>query len=248
MYRTLQAEKIIDTTRKLRSRVQERFPDSSLLKVTQELVAIAEEASARCRSFRTPNLGLRVMVTAFLLSGVTAIILLFTQVHISESMWNIENFLEEFNAALGIVVFIGMAVAFLMTLEIRIKRRRVLNAINELRALAHIVDMHQLTKDPEFILRTGPSTPSSPIRNMSSFELSRYFDYCSELLALTAKIAALYVQDFPDPVVLNAVDDVEEVTSNLSHKIWQKITLLDRFAEREEELNRLRGATTGGNS
>ena len=39
----------------------------------------------------------------------------------------------------------------------------------------------------------------------------------------------LYVQAFPDPVALDAVDDLEDLCNGLSHKIWQKITLVDRY-------------------
>ncbi len=38
---------------------------------------------------------------------------------------------------------------------------------------------------------------------------------------------ALYVQDSQDPVVLDAVNDVETLTTGLSSKIWQKIMILD---------------------
>jgi hypothetical protein len=62
---------------------------------------------------------------------------------------------------------------------------------------------------------------------MTPFELNRYLDYCSESLALISKIAALYVQDFQDPVLLDAVDDVEDLTAGFSRKIWQKITILE---------------------
>jgi hypothetical protein len=62
---------------------------------------------------------------------------------------------------------------------------------------------------------------------MTPFELNRYLDYCSELLALLSKIAALYVQEFQDPVLLDAVDDVEDLSAGLSRKIWQKLTILE---------------------
>jgi hypothetical protein len=42
-----------------------------------------------------------------------------------------------------------------------------------------------------------------------------------------SKLAALHVQHFNDPVTLAAVNDVESLTSGLSNKIWQKITLLE---------------------
>ena len=93
--------------------------------------------------------------------------------------------------------------------------------------------MHQLTKDPEQILSPDmPRTSSSPLRVMNRFELSRYLDYCSELLSLAGKLAALYAQYLPDPVVLTAVNEVENLTVGLSRKIWQKIMILDTIQPR----------------
>ncbi|MGI9386781.1 MAG: hypothetical protein ACR2OX_05075, partial [Methyloligellaceae bacterium] len=81
------------------------------------------------------------------------------------------------------------------------------------------------------ILRSGPSTESSPVREMSQFELMRYLDYCSEMLSLTSKLAAFYAQQRSDPVVVNAVNDIEILTTNLSRKIWQKIMMLETYEE-----------------
>jgi hypothetical protein len=64
---------------------------------------------------------------------------------------------------------------------------------------------------------------------MTPFQLNRYLDYCSDALALISKIAALYVQNFQDPVLLDAVDDVEDLTAGFSRKIWQKITILENL-------------------
>ena len=61
---------------------------------------------------------------------------------------------------------------------------------------------------------------------MTAFELGRYLDYCSEMLSLTGKVAALYAQDLDDPVVVEAVNDIEMLATNLSRKVWQKIAIL----------------------
>jgi hypothetical protein len=124
------------------------------------------------------------------------------------------------------VVLIGAGVFFLLTLETRIKRHRALGAIHELRVMAHLIDMHQLTKDPEWVLERGRETGVLPPRRMTAFELSRYLDYCSEMLALTGKVAALYIQDFEDSVALAAVKEVEDLSNGLSRKIWQKLMIL----------------------
>jgi len=58
-------------------------------------------------------------------------------------------------------------------------------------------------------------------------QIGRYLNYCSEMLSLTSKIAALYAERLNDAVVLQAVDEVETLTTGLSRKIWQKIMILD---------------------
>ena len=46
------------------------------------------------------------------------------------------------------------------------------------------------------------------------------------MLSLTGKVAALYVQDFEDGVALQAVNEIEDLTTGLSRKIWQKLTVV----------------------
>lgn len=69
---------------------------------------------------------------------------------------------------------------------------------------------------------------------MNEFELTRYLDYCSELLALTAKLAALYAGETLDPVILAAVNEIETLTSELGRKVWQKITIISQLVEARE--------------
>ena len=98
--------------------------------------------------------------------------------------------------------------------------------MHQLRSLVHVIDMHQLTKDPSLVLGGEHDTAASPKRKMTAFELGRYLDYSSEMLSLAGKVAALYAQDLDDPVVVEAVNDIEMLATNLSRKIWQKIAIL----------------------
>ena len=56
----------------------------------------------------------------------------------------------------------GAAIWFLLTAETRLKRRRTLLALYRLRSFAHVIDMHQLTKDPTAVLGKLPPTAASP--------------------------------------------------------------------------------------
>ena len=225
-YRQLEADKMIETVTELRARIEKRFPGAGLGKLVDDLLHVAEETVATTEWINRPHLGLRALAGVLTLAIAALLYGLFSQIrHFSFNDYT--NSIQALDASISSVAFIGAAVIFLMTWENRLKRKRALQKVHELRALAHIVDMHQLTKDPESYFGEARHTSSRKKREMTPFELNRYLDYCSDTLALIGKIAALYVQAFQDPILLDAVDDVEDLTSGFARKIWQKITLLE---------------------
>ena len=229
---TLEPQQIVRTVQRLRGRINERFPGSGLGKLADTLVQVATSTVPRLRWVAEPHRPLRfgvallIVVILAMLAGL--IITVLDQSSVTSRINDLPAVVQLLESIMNDVFLIGAAIFFLVTVEGRIKRRRALSALRELRALAHIVDMHQLTKDPDRFTQEGADTQSSPVRSMSRFELGRYLDYCSEMLSLISKIAALYIQNFDDPVVLAAVDEVETLTTGLSRKIWQKIMILER--------------------
>ena len=119
----------------------------------------------------------------------------------------------------------GAAIIFLFALEGRWKRQQALGDLDELRSIIHVIDMHQLTKDPSSTSPLSGATASSPQRTLTAPELVRCLDYCSEMLSLAAKVAAIYAQSSKDPTVIEASSDLQQITANLSAKIWQKINI-----------------------
>lgn len=124
------------------------------------------------------------------------------------------------------LVFAGLAIVFLYAAPDRVVRRRTLDLLHRLRSLAHVIDMHQLTKDPERLHRDFTATGATDPLGMTAIELANYLDYCSEMLSLVAKAAALCAEDSTDTVVLESVRGIETMTAATSNKIWQKISLL----------------------
>jgi hypothetical protein len=238
MYRSLDPTAIVATITQLRGRVQERFPGSSLGKAADELLHIGEEAVARSEWISKSHQPLRLSVMFLVASLGVLVVTALAHVNVSFNAENFSEFVQAVDAIVNEIILLSAGVYFLWSLEARIKRTRALKAIHELRSLAHIIDMHQLTKDPESLLIPGMDTESSPKRTMTAFELARYLDYCSEMLSLIGKIAALYVQRFDDPVALTAVDEIEDLTTGLSNKIWQKIMILHEHYEREADRQR----------
>lgn len=228
MYRALKSPEIIRTLERLRSRIGERFPDSGLAKVAAELTGIAKEAVDRNRRIRRPNIPIRLLSGLIILSILGLLGFELVQLGPSLRIQGLRDFVEILEPVLGSAAFLTAFFFFLWTIESRWRRGRALQAIHELRAIAHVVDMHQLTKDPDRLSGSFEGTASSPELDLTPRQLGRYLDYCAELLAMTSKVAALYIQGFEDPVALNAVDDIETLTTGLSRKIWQKIVILDR--------------------
>lgn len=227
MYRSLDPEKIVVTVDRLGHRIEERFPASGLGKVCQELLAIARESQERAEWIGRPHRALRLAIGVLIAFIVVLLVSIVSSLRMPAGGFDAGGLLQASDAGVNLLIVVGAGVLFLVTVETRIKRARAIKAIHELRALAHVVDMHQLTKDPDRASARGKETPSSPKQNLTAFELLRYLDYCSEMLSAIGKIAALYVQKFNDPVVLAAAEDVEALTTGLSRKIWQKIMILN---------------------
>ncbi len=223
----LDPAKIVGTVEALSRRIEERFPNSGLSRVCRQLLDIAHQAKARAGWIAQPIVGLRIgawMLAAIIVAGLVGT---FMQLPLRRQDFEFTQTIQLLESGINDVVFVAVAIFFLATLETRIKRNRALKAIHELRVIAHIIDMHQLTKDPERLFSPGPETSSSPRRAMSPFEMTRYLDYCSEMLSLTGKVAALYIQDFDDPIALASVNEIENLTTGLSRKIWQKLMIVN---------------------
>jgi hypothetical protein len=225
MKRLLREDKLLETIEQIRRRIGERFPDSGLSQVAAEIVQMTQEAVARAEAIRQPNLWLRAGLVLLLVIAVAGAVT-YAQARGEQTPF-VQTMLQFLDAAKGSAAILTAMAVFLVTLETRLKRRRALRAVHELRAMAHIIDMHQLTKDPD---RFGH--PTQPIivsgRPMDADAMARYLHYCTELLAVVSKIGQLYVQDFPDAPAQTAVDQFEGLATGLSSKIWQKLMILDR--------------------
>ncbi len=217
--------KIIETIDRLRLRIESRFPGSGLLGVCGICLRIAEHARERAEFIDRPIYWLRALIVLLVVAMIfgAGLVTIFLPRHLLDIT---ENW-ETIEALTSETLLLSAGLFFLVSLETRFKRRRALSAIHELRAVAHVVDMHQLTKDPERLLPDWVQSKHSPAMNMTAFELGRYLDYCNELLSLIGKLAAVYVQRFDDEVAIEAVNEVEMLTANLCDRIWQKIMFLN---------------------
>ncbi len=224
-YRQLNERSILDTLEQVKQRICERFPGSGLSKVAVELYSVGQEVMETVDYLKRPNYLIRVPVwiaiSLMILSSAWVLASVLPKVRIGEV-----DFVQVFESGANDVVLIGIAIYFLLSIETRVKRNRALRILHELRSLAHVVDMHQLAKDPELL--AAASMAGTSAKALTPAQLGKYLDHCNDLLAVTSKLAAMLVQYFSDEVVLGTVNEIEGLTAGLSARIWQKITLIER--------------------
>jgi hypothetical protein len=212
--RNLDPGRLITTSAHLAEWIDKAFAPSHLVQVARNISRLTQEAVVKAQKIREPIWPLRIGVWIAVLLFVIGAVYQVATHHIDEIL----KFLDDTKGAA--LYLAGFALAF-FTIEVRLKRRRALEAISELRAVAHIVDMHQLAKDPaieEF--REGGRTE----------KMESYLHACTALLALLSKLGQMYVEHFPDTVATKAANDFEMISTGLSNKIWMKILSMKELA------------------
>ena len=225
----LEAAAVRETVEELHERIGARFPNRGLRGVAADLLLLidqvqtsATEAQGKVRALRLAS---RVAMLGILAATVAAVVLATAD---AVRLDDLDSFklLPLIETVINDVVFAGIAVYFLYSFPERLRRGQLLNLLFQLRSTAHIIDMHQLSKDPEQLKSSYvPSRVSKPL-DLNRDEMERYLDYCSEMLSLVGKTAALCAEESRDSVVLETVSRIETLTVGLSRKIWQKISNL----------------------
>ena len=172
----LDASRIADTIARLERRIAERFPGSGLALVCHELRELAGGTQQHIEKLSGPIWPLRVLA-AIGVAGIAVIaggLIVLTWRGLIEARGFVE-LVQGSESAVNQVLLLAMAVFFLVSMETRVKRHRALAALHRLRSIVHIVDMHQLTKDPEMTQPAAatPASPDAPAHPLRARTLSR---------------------------------------------------------------------------
>jgi hypothetical protein len=228
----LDAAAVREIVVELEARIGARFPTRGLRGVANDLLTLLDQVGRlpagvqnRVRIARVASRA----VMALILAGTVLALVLAAKDAVFDADGEIASSLDVLpliETLINDVVFAGIAVFFLYSFPERLQRGRLLNLLHQLRSIAHIIDMHQLSKDPEQLRPSFVPTPASKPLELTRDQMERYLDYCSELLALVGKTAALCAEESRDDVVLDTVSTIETLTVGISRKIWQKIGTL----------------------
>jgi hypothetical protein len=227
-YQRLDAEPVKETVDRLQVRIAARFPDRNLRLVASALSSAVDDLLIRpqARRYKVLRVGSMIgMAILFVLLAV-GVGMVFAKGGEPGQAGTVWSWIQIAESSINDVVFAGIAIFFLWQLPQRVQRSHDLRALHRLRSLAHVIDMHQLTKDPERLRADFQPTGQTLPMGLSAVELGNYLDYCSELLSLVGKTAALFAEETTDQTVLATVEGLESLTTGMSRKIWQKIALL----------------------
>jgi hypothetical protein len=228
----LKAEPVRRTVSLLHDRIQARFPTRGLRQACQDLLVLVDEVGdvslATQSTVRQARFWSRALMVLILAATLVALVLGIHDATVSDERLRTSlDWLPLIETVIADLVYAGVAVFFLYSFPERIRRGRTLALLHQLRSMAHVIDMHQLTKDPEMLRDTFRPTAVSRPLDLTRDEMERYFEYCSEMLSLVGKTAALCAEESRDVVVLDTVSTIESLTVGMSRKIWQKITILN---------------------
>lgn len=229
MYRALDPAKLLETIRLFHKRIVRVFPGSGLSEVSAELEGTAQHCFAEVEKQKRPLWGLRCAVAL----GVLLLLMLPLEIcwllRFPVKFDDFGEFVQATDAGFNVVVLLVGAVIFLVSMENRVKQRSALKVLHELRSLAHVVDMHQLNKDPMMDLSAldeGARLSTRPKAIKQAQDLWYYLSFSTDLLSVVGKLAACFGQSQTDRTILDTVNEIESVSTALSRKIWQKMSLV----------------------
>jgi hypothetical protein len=230
LHEPLEAPAVRETVEALYGRIEARFPKRGLLDVCGDLIQLVEQVQSSAghgqRQIRMVRVASRVVMAFVVVVTILALLLALHDAFFNDDVKSSIDVLGLAETAISDIVYAAIAIFFLWSFPERLQRSRLLNLLHQLRSTAHVIDMHQLTKDPEQLKPSFVPTAKSTKLGMNRDQVERYLDYCSEMLSLVGKTAALCAEESRDSLILETVATIETLTVGLSRKIWQKISNL----------------------
>ena len=142
----LNSDKVIETIVVLEKRISDRFPDAGLRNVCNNFLTLAKQSKNNIEWIAKPNIIMRSFAYFIILIGLGGLAYSISYIDLKITDTTLLNIATISEAIFNDLLLLGAAVFFLGSMESRAKRKRAIKRLNELRVIAHVIDMHQLTK------------------------------------------------------------------------------------------------------
>jgi hypothetical protein len=139
------------TVAHLERRIFARFGERGLTKAARDLgqlvVLVQSRADQSRERLRRTTLAARAV--GILIVAATLVALAFSlRSVVVDGLARTADWVPFVESVINDLVFAAIAVVFLWAFPERLERRTLLRLLHRLRSLAHVIDMHQLSKDP----------------------------------------------------------------------------------------------------
>jgi hypothetical protein len=212
----LDPSRIVETAGNLAREIGERLPGSNLSGLAVELVQIAHCTEERASHARQPIYAVRAGSLLAIVAGASLLGFIGFHVHTRWEFSTITEVFEAADAGFNLLAILAGALWFLGSFEARIKRRRKLESIEELREFIHVIDVTQLYYTPDLFRSEGEATLGGRKLDYT------YLLFCSQMLAVIGNLAPLYARGAMGDTVLRAVADVETLANAITVKLQSK--------------------------
>jgi hypothetical protein len=206
----LDPARIIKTAENLAQRVKDSLPGSGLADLAVELAGIAHATNEHARQIRRPIYAIRA--ASWLAVSASLLGLWYLVTHI-RTRWDFMTISELF-AGTNLLILLAGALWFLINIEERVKRKKALAFIGELREFIHVIDVTQLYHTPE-LYKANPAASRTPLNHT-------YFLFCTEMLAVISNLAPLYARGVSGDSIWRATSEVEMLANAIAVKLVSK--------------------------
>lgn len=213
----LDPAKIVETAENLARGVGERLPGTTLASLAVKLAAIARDTDERAQQARRPIYAIRAGSLLAISATIFGLWYLAGHIHTRWEFGTITELFEATDAGFNLLVLLAGALWFLITIEARIKRRKALDSIEELREFIHVIDVTQLYYTPD-LYKTDPASSHSSLNLDYTYLL-----FCTQMLGVISNLAPLYTRGAAGDSILRAVSEVEMLASAITAKLQSKV-------------------------
>lgn len=212
----LDPARIIETADALAQRVERGLPGSTLAGLAAELATIARDTGRRVQEAKKPIVAIRVASATTIVCTLLGLLYFLRNIQSRTEFTSVSEFLGAVDTGFNFLVALAGAMWFLATLEARLKRKVVLDHIQELREFVHVIDATQLYYTPDLYPQDGDASG-----HRQRFDHT-YLLFCTQMLGVICNLAALYTRGEAGDSIMQSAGSVEMFSAALTSKLYGK--------------------------
>jgi hypothetical protein len=225
----LDPNKIYKNISALEQRVLARFEGRNIAKRAKKLTELSAKAVVRSQQLAKPNYFLRlisILSLTLFIAAIAALLLEASSAINFASNVDLSELLQGAQAGIELVVFLGIVVLFIWSIETRIRRKALLTEIEYLQNFLHLINVGQLDKEPVRLDKGFKKEKNSPDISLDYFSMERYLSHSQKLAHYAAEVGRVYANTLVDAEVDNAAEELRRFAFDIARTCLEKMNIL----------------------